>query len=681
MAVLLVLAYHAGLPVRGGFIGVDVFFVISGFIITGSLVKEIQTRHAISLSGFYARRAKRLLPATAAVLLATGVCTVLLLPRTRWVSTGWDIAASALYVQNWRLQQQAVDYVAQNQAAGPLQHFWSLAVEEQFYLIWPGVLLLATAIPRRFSTSRAMRSDAPYAKWLLAGVAMVVVPSFVTSVFYTQHNPSSAYFATFTRLWELGIGGGLAIASHWLLKTPPRVAAGVGWLGLAAVAWSAFALSDGTAYPGTMALMPVLGAAAVIGAGAASGGLGPVALLATRPMVSIGGMSYSLYLWHWPVLVIAGATLGRDLSPIEGVVAVMASTLLAWLGVRLVENPFRFNRSYVTQPSRALRMGAFSTLIGVFVGIGLLLAMYPPAPPIQRTGVAIRDLLPGPSVGAVKGPLGARALGSNPRTSPAGLPVDKVSVITPEPEQALDDSYGEDCIARESATSADPCVLGEPGSDVLVAVVGDSHAAQWTLPLQAIAERRRWRLEIFAMQNCTWARNVTVDLNGRPYKNCAVWGDDVARTLRADPPDLLILSSVARPAYGETDRSSATLVDGYIERWRPLVDAGARVVVLQDTPRPPMDEHECVVKNRQRLTRCSFDKRSHLTNNGALALAAESELVSRNIDLSDAICPRRRCAAVIGGVLVYRDNNHLTATYAGSLAPRLDKLLPRLAPR
>jgi hypothetical protein len=483
---------------------------------------------------------------------------------------------------------------------------------------------------------------------------------------------------TYTRLWELALGGGLAISAHWLLRTPRALAAGVAWVGLTAVVWAAFVIDDATPFPGTWALAPTLGTAAVIGFDVAAGRLGPTRLLGVGPMVWIGGMSYSLYLWHWPLLVAGAAALGHPLSAAQGVVVVLASGVVAWISLRLLENPLRFRPVYSQRPLRALQMGATATLVGVFSGVAVLGSMYPPDPPVTHSSVSMRGLLNDQGGSEEQGPPGAKVLGLHPKGSPAGRPVDTVKSIVPTPEQALHDQYGEDCISRDTATAAQPCSYGRINSKTTVALVGDSHAAQWVLPLEAVADKRGWRLEMFSMQNCLWAKGVVTRYRGRPYENCAKWGADVARRLAAKPPKMLIVSGVARSAYGSSDESAQEIVAGYRARWEPVAAAGAKVVVIEDTPRPGLDEPECISKHPETLTRCSFDRASHLSAESALATAARTELVTRDIDLSYAICPTRRCAPVIGGVLVYRDGNHLTATYAGTLAPRLDRLLPRL---
>ena len=374
VAVLLVLLYHAGVPlVPGGFVGVDVFFVISGFLITTQLVRELDRSGRISLVRFYARRAKRLLPATAVVLVATALLTRWLLPETRWADAGHDIIASALYVGNWHFADQAVDYLAAHDAS-TVQHFWSLAVEEQFYVVWPLLLLAGAAVARggRWRTRPT----------ICAGLLLVVVPSFLWSLHETSSFPARAFFETTTRMWELGIGAGVALAAGLLTRMPRAVAVVLGWTGLGAIAVAGLVVSTGTAWPGYAAALPTLGAAAVVGAGFRVPDRGAAALLGVAPMRWLGGISYSLYLWHWPLIVVATARLD-GLSALQGLAVAAASVVPAWLTLHLVENPLRHSRAVSRSPRLSLVLGAGCTLVGVVSGLVLLGAV-----PVADPGAA-----------------------------------------------------------------------------------------------------------------------------------------------------------------------------------------------------------------------------------------------------------------------------------------------------
>lgn len=284
VAVLAVLAFH--LRPRwapGGYVGVDVFFVISGFLITGLLVRELERDGRINLLGFYARRVRRLMPAASAVLLAVAIATPFLLPPSVWEGIYLDVVFSAFNIENWRLAATSVDYLAADSDPSPMQHYWSLSVEEQFYLIWPCLMLAAVAAGKRLGlTTRAA---------LTVALALVTVGSFAVAVVLTRSGAAEAYFVTHTRVWELGVGGLLAL-SRWRLSARAGYAGAA--LGLLVIAASIVFLDGRSSVPGIDALLPVLGAALFLVAGRSA----QLPLLDAKPVQYVGDISYSIYLWH-----------------------------------------------------------------------------------------------------------------------------------------------------------------------------------------------------------------------------------------------------------------------------------------------------------------------------------------------------------------------------------------------
>ncbi|MFG2166857.1 SGNH hydrolase domain-containing protein [Micromonospora chersina] len=661
LAVLLVVLWHAGVPfVSGGFVGVDVFFVISGYLITTGMAAEVAARGRLSLGLFWARRAKRLLPSSALVLLAALLLTYLLLPDIRWRDTAEDVVSSAVYLVNWRLADQAVDYLAAGQAPSIVQHYWSLAVEEQFYLVWP-VLLVGVAWLAR----RGRAPESRFRTLAFGAVGVVWAASFAWSVLLVESDPGRAYFVTTTRMWELAVGALLALAPTRRLTG--AVAAAAGWLGVVAIAASAVALSSSTPFPGTMALPATAGAALVIAAGA-TGQWGPVALLRLPPMQFLGGISYTLYLWHWPLLVVLTART-PDPDPLAVVATVALAVVLAYLTSRLVERPVWHSRRLAVRPRVALAVGAACTVLSVCAGLAFQTGVTAPAAP--PLGEGVRDA-PGAAVLTVGGATGA------------GVPVDHVPSVVPDPSAARDDLpsvYPDRCHAGPTERAVLRCAYGPPDATVTIAVVGDSHAAQWVPTLRAIAERRNWRLLTYTKSGCPVLDVEVVGADGqRPVDTCAAWNRDLPGRLAADRPNLVVTSSYNYSAYrnGQTLKGAegrAALVDGMRRTWRSLARI-APVVVLRDSPAPRLDVAECVSAHREELTRCAVPRDEALAGIGPLQVDAAQGLTGvRLVDLNDVICPADRCAAVIGGVLVYRDTNHLTATYARTLAGRLDEQL------
>ena len=662
IAVVLVLLFHAGVPgLPGGFVGVDVFFVISGYLITSMIVTEVLETGRLRLGRFYARRARRLLPAAATVLVAVAVATIVWLPLTRWREIAGDMAATSLYVVNWRLADRSVDYLAQGSAASPVQHFWSLAVEEQFYLLWPVLVLLVVWWARRRGAVVTRRA-------LGAAIVAIGLPSLVWSVHQTAAQPQAAYFVTTTRLWELALGALLAVGATRVARLPQRWLTAGGVVGLGLVAYAALEFTGATPFPGTAALVPTVGTALALAAGLRDGrGLRVLGLPGTQ---ITGAMSYSLYLWHWPAVVVA-TTLWADesgeLSTTIGLAAVAVSVLPAWLAYRLVERPVHLSVALRRSVRRSAAVGLGCTLAGLLAAGAVLVA------------------LPSSGGGA---PPGAAVIGTRAWDGAADPTTDLAALAPALADATLDvaDLYDDGCHQNKDGVEAKACTYGDPGADVVVALVGDSHAAQWQPTLRVIAEREGWRLETYTKGSCAFADVEqwlsTIDA---PYETCSRWGDAVRAALLADPPTVVVTSNDAVDAVVRDGAKvpSASLesdvAEGLARTWEALRAAGSTVVALGDTPWMSTDVPECVAEHDDSwATTCTTARakavaRSALSQQQAAAAEADVPL----IDLDDYVCPGTRCPAIIGGVLVWRDAHHLTATYARTLAPRLaEQLVP-----
>jgi peptidoglycan/LPS O-acetylase OafA/YrhL len=651
VAVGTVLLFHA-LPgvLPGGFVGVDVFFVISGFLITGLLLREAESDGRISLARFWARRARRILPAAAVVLVVVAIASVLLLPMTRWQDVAWQVVASATYVQNWVLAA-GTDYLNAGEPATPLQHYWSLAVEEQFYLVWPLLIVAVIALARRRGRGIAMlRRDATI------GILLVVVPSLAWSVVATAATPAPAYFTSTTRVWELGVGALAAVLAPRLASVPRGAAVVLGWVGVAAIAAAAIAFDADTPFPGSAALLPVLGAAAIIVAGLrARDGISVARVLSVRPMTWIGDLSYSLYLWHWPVIVFATAVLG-GLDPVSVIAVGVLSLGLAMLSRRYIEQPALRAPALARSTRRALIAGAAVVVVGAassaFVWVPIAQASVPPTVPA----------------------LGATALATDPS---AGEPENTIAGgFTPSAVDAADDNpdvYADGCFLDFTEVEPRTCTYGPDDADYTVAIVGDSHAAQWVPPLQTLADERGWKLETFTKSRCPLI-DAKVSLSEGGYDEpCAQLNAAVIDELTGpDRPDYVLLGSA-----GYTT-SEGTAVAGFERAWSRLTDAGVPFAVIQDTPRAGIDIPECVATHPDELTACGVPRTEALPNGGADQYVAAATLGVPLLDLNDWICPDPVCPAVIGNVLVYRDAGHLGATYAATLAEPLGDAIDTL---
>ena len=686
VAVLMVLAFHAGVTLLpGGFAGVDVFFVISGFLITGLLVREVQRTGRVSLSRFYARRARRLLPAASVVLVATGLLSWAFLPATQWSTTGRDLVAAAFYVINWQLAQRSVDYLAEGSLASPVQHYWSLAVEEQFYVLWPLLIVVGAWLVRRY---RRRVSEV-----LSVLLVTVLVCSFAWSVHLTAVSAPTAYFVSTTRLWELAVGGLVALAAPaWARMSRPSGTV-LAWLGLLTVLGSALLLSPVMPWPGYAALAPTLGTAAVIAGGFCAGRHGPARLLGMAPMQGIGAMSYSLYLWHWPLMVIAEARWG-PLALWQGLAVALFSFAPSWVTYRLIEARFR-QAAVMRRVPIALTVGAACTVLGAVAGVMLLQGVERSvSPPPSARGVGAAALAganePSPRSSAshrssAAVPVPDSAVGTPTHLADGGPDVSGLDLdpetITPSPLRAAEDLpslYARGCQAPLLSTRVLRCDAGNPNGHLVLAVVGDSKIAQWGDALNEVAVAEGWRLRIYVRASCPWTA-ATVD-NGGADPTCTQWGASLRdRLLHKERPDVVLVSGVKGKALQVNGRStSAELAKGYVTYWSALAEAGVPVIALADTPRPGRNYSvlDCVAEHTRDVSRCSFP-RNDGSGTPALKAAVEQVPGAKLLDMNDWICPLPKCPPVIGNVLVYRQGSHITNTYARSLVhPLTARLVP-----
>ncbi|HTR94610.1 MAG TPA: acyltransferase family protein [Trebonia sp.] len=660
LAVAMVVIYHlhpSWLP--GGFAGVDVFFVISGFLITGHLLREYQKTRRVHLLAFWGRRAKRLVPAAALVLTVTWLLSRLVLPVTRLADTAAQIRASALYYQNWQLAWNAVDYLKSADAASPVQHFWSLSVEEQFYLGWPLLFLLAAVVG--LTARRGSRPARGHlAAFALAGA--VVAGSLWYSVYDTNANPAGAYFVTTTRIWELGLGGLLALLPVAVTRRAARLGP-IGWAGLGLVIASAFVLSGTTAFPGVLALLPAGGAALLILGGSAEGRFGPHRLTSTRPMVFTGGISYSLYLWHWPLIVLWMSWSGRAINLASGAGIVVVAVALSWLTKVWVEDRVRTASLFAGHNWRSVST-AFAAAVPV-----LLVSLFIATEPHPWDG-KLGPGYPGAAMLADK-----------------IIAVEPAPVLPPPAALQLPAYWQQGCLVPAASPTPKECDYGDVSHPRLtVALVGDSMAGDWFTPLQAIAAKRHWLLvtDLHAVCPLSSAMLITPDVGG-PYTPCHAWGKAVVHDLVTRiRPDVVITSDypgLATVRHPEGGRPSAVEIGkGMAKYWRQLEHHGISVVAIKESPIVGRNIPECVSQNPADPSVCDVPTAKAIRRNLPTVFAARA---SRGkvplIDMNPLICGPVDCPPVVGNVLVYQDSHHLTSTYALTTAPYLERRLLRVS--
>ncbi len=661
-----VLAYHLWpAVVPGGYVGVDAFFVISGFLITAHLLREVDRTGTVSLARFWARRVRRLLPASLLVATATATAVLLVVPVTVWGQFFRDIVAASVYVLNWWLARQAVDYLAAGGIASPVQHFWSLSLEEQFYLVWPLLVIAAMAVARRESWS--------WRRTLAVTLVSVTAVSFALGVVMTWTHPAEAYFLTPTRAWQFGLGGLLALACARRGLRPvvsPALASVASWAGIGLILTSCFVYGATTPFPGIAALLPVAGVLLVIAAGEPRHPLSPMRVYDARGVQWLGKVSYSAYLWHWPPIVILPYMLGRPLD-LPWSLTILAGTLvLAELTHRFVEDPVRW-APFLTTRSPAVTFGVLfaAAAVALIPAVGGLATLELEKREDARI-IAASDGLECFGADAV-GPDGTLC-------QPPGL-----AKVVPGPGVATDDVpsvYNDRCRVETDEPGVKECVISDADGDVRIAAVGDSHLAQWVTPLADLGVERGWHVTLFFKAACPFSAAAdSVRTAESDPATCADWNESVEERLLKGGFDGVITSASAQYVFdGGSSAESATA--GYRERWQVLTSSGMPVAVLSDSPQVPQATIDCVGDVANPASDCGWPAGRATARTHVLEDAARGLSDVEYVDLTDHFCVSGTCPAVVGSVLVYRDeSSHVTDTYARTLLPHLEMALKHFA--
>jgi peptidoglycan/LPS O-acetylase OafA/YrhL len=601
LAALLVTLFHAKW-VSGGFIGVDIFYVISGFLITGLLIREIERTGTINFKEFYARRFKRLLPTSFFVLAITAVFSWLLIPATMRSSLGRDIIAAALYVSNYLFAWWQADYQNLDATPSPVIHYWSLAVEEQFYLLWPLLILLFFMVATKLKKKIA----------LTVLVAAVTALSFVFSIYQTETSPIWAFYSLPTRAWELGLGALL------VLLPPIKTKKLVGLLGFIFVIASAFIFNETTAFPGLNAVLPVLGTVMLI---ATINSWPPFLndVANSRLFQWLGEISYPLYLWHWPLLVLPSTYFARPLAVYERIIAIFATIVLADLTHRFIEEPFRKKKIL---PTLVFKQSAVITLVSVLIGTIIIFTS--------------SDRI---NVSGINGAVSLAQIKARPLV------------------------YEDGCHANYAETKSDACEYAKLDSQKTMVLYGDSHAAQWFPALAEIASRSGYKLVSLTKSACPSVDVVRSDQGAFKMSRCKKWREDSIQRIMKMKPDVLVMSSFqyfAQPRQFQ-DRDK-WWDDGQRKLLAQVKNASPNLIYLTDTPHPARDIPACLANNS--ISQCNKTERSKdLSISGFEVIDPNSWLCSRT------------CPAVKDGVVAYRDASHISVDIAIALIPRLTQAL------
>jgi peptidoglycan/LPS O-acetylase OafA/YrhL len=628
LAILLVVGFHIGIPgISGGFIGVDVFFVLSGYLITGLLVQEIEDCGRLEILQFYARRVRRLLPGAGLMIFSTLLAGYLLLSPLEQERLARAARATSVYLSNFYFLRHATDYFNANAQLNPLLHTWTLAVEEQFYILWPCFIVL---------TFKANRSRKMTAYVIVA----VITFSLVYCIWQTDVRQPSAFFGSPARAWEFALGGlaSLLPREKLLYFRPPLgdlLHRFLGWTGLTLVLASAVLFTDDMPVPGLLISIPVVGTAGLLLSGRVASKTGVGFLLSISPLQFIGRLSYSWYLWHWPILVLLKITmLGISLS--GRILCAFGSLMVAMVSFAIFEKPIRSSPYFSKRTLLTLGMGAAIMVMGVG-GSAILM-------------ISARDAAQSPEKDAI-----LRA--SRPPRVYSG------------------------CFAPETAPRE--CEFGRSDSSTTIVLFGDSHAAQWFSAFETIANGQGWRLITLLKSQCppTEVPVYKPSLKRIDYE-CAIWREAALHRIRELHPQMVILG-VAHgyfvkggkgPSYGDWQ-------EGMYKTFKILDEASARTVLLRNTPVPDFDVPSCLLRpslfHVEIQQHCSVLRESAFDENAFAAerKAAQSFHRVSIIDLVNDFCNESICPARLNGIVVYEDSDHISDDFARSLSAELARRL------
>jgi peptidoglycan/LPS O-acetylase OafA/YrhL len=627
IAVLLVVLFHSGVPgFSGGFIGVDVFFALSGYLITGIILNEITRRGKLSFRNFYARRARRLLPAAGVVVVSTLLLTLLMYSPLELAKYAKWASYTSLYASNYMFLRDASNYFASDVSTNPYLHTWSLAVEEQFYLLWPGLIALTLI------ATKARRH--------LAAVLLVLsAASLATCIWLTNYRAPWAFFSLPTRAWEFGLGGlGCMLPAQALVRRKKLVTA-TGWLGFAAVLAGAFLFTPQTAFPGFSAMLPVLGTIAILLAWVSGLSSGPIALLGIGPLQYLGRLSYSWYLWHWPLLLLASLRF-PDITWWGKLLASFVSLVLAHGTFVSLEKPVRFHPFLVARPALSLCLAPLVAVAGVTASVLC-----------QRVA--------------------RHELASEPQSSFWAAANDR---------RVLFDAH---CLTASGKTRLAECTYGDRSSDAVIVLFGDSHAEHWFPAVDRIALENHWRLLTLLKSSCPAAdvKSFNVSLK-REDTECVQWRQAALARIAGLHPHLVVVSESDSPVADPARKmqSHAISPDEWQRGLRSTVSyldsRDLRTIVIADVPRPEFDVPTCLSRAAARnrpVEDCNVPRAAAFNEDARRAeRAAVSGLNNtRFVDLANQFCTNQTCPTLVEGQVVFRDGDHLTSSFSRSLAPVL----------
>ena len=598
VAAILVTVFHAHL-VPGGFIGVDIFYVISGYLITGLILREIEKTGTLDLRSFYQRRIKRLLPTSVFVLFVTAIFAWILFPPITRDALGRDLFAAATYISNYLFAWWENDYQNLNATPSPFIHYWSLAVEEQFYIVWPLFILFLARYGK---------------KVIFAGIAITTLLSLLFSIYLTQVAPIWAFYSLPTRAWELGFGALLL----FLPETKKKIRI-LPWLGFFGIALSSFNFNENTAFPGKNALVPVLATVFLM----ASIKYWPPLfndLANSRLSQWLGAISYPLYLWHWPALVLPSSALGRPLRFYERFLCILLTIVLAHYTSKYVEEPLR-HKNFA--PRTIYKGAAITTAASLVAGVLISFTSS--------------------SIITTKGQVSYQ--------------FDLVQVME---KPAV---YGDGCHVNYGETKSGYCTYGDKESSSTIVLYGDSHAAQWFPTLEKLAKERGFKLVSLTKSACPAVDAKRPDQGAFKQVHCTKWRENSIKRIAEIQPLAVITSSFQyfTPANSSISRAQ-WWNDGQRKLLKGLRGSTNNLIYISDTPRPLRDIPNCLASRDSKV--CDSTERSKVS------VIPGFDVINPNSWLCSSYCP-----AIVDGTVTYRDASHISVDMALKLLPKLEAAL------
>ncbi|SDI36735.1 Peptidoglycan/LPS O-acetylase OafA/YrhL, contains acyltransferase and SGNH-hydrolase domains [Alteribacillus persepolensis] len=634
VAAFLVAIYHIWLGSVSG--GVDVFFIVSGYLITTSLLTRVEKQGTINMTEYVMGLARRLFPLAFTVILVIALLSILMLPQAQWQETIAQTFSSAFYYQNWQLATSAVDYLAQNNQAGPFQHFWALSIQGQFYVTWPLLILLVFFLARKVLKT-------PVRKTLLVVLGVIFTASLSYSIYITNVNQPWAYFDTFARVWEFSMGGMLALLISYV-TLPKAISTVIGWLGLAIISLTGIMLPVANVFPGYVALLPTTGVILVIIAAENGSRFGVERLLGSKPFLYFGGISYAYYLWHWPLLIFYYAYFDADVVTAQGGILILVlAFILSVASTKILESPIR---GISVRTSKGKLAAVLACFMAPVIATGITWGAY-----VEESQGEVQEDYD------VEDYPGARVISDGITPSEDKDPI-PTSV---QAKDHLPEFYEEtECYSGLNNAEVKKCSYGDTENpEYTIALVGGSHSGHWFPALQEMSDELSLQIDVYNKDGCRFSDN---DFDGQLNESCMQWNEDVVEPLIQDEPDLVF--TTANVNRGET------VPQGYINQWKKL-EGVTEIFAVRDNPRMAEDIPLCVEEKGPE--QCAIPRDEALAD---VAPWENTEGIPDNVtfaDLSEYFCDEDSCDPVIGNVLVYRDKHHLTTLYSLTLSPALKK--------